>query len=126
MIGEGSVKGEGSWATLLVAEDRTLSWLPRFDSPLISLAIGLSDLSIEVGWLPLSVPWTIDAVVATCDCRRPQKENNPPDFLSFAVSEAVAAGAFSTILQPTGTSSSTTSFRSLTEISHAVEPLAAR
>lgn len=61
------------------------------------------------------------------ECRRLQNEKSPPLDLVLVVGSASVVGCFSSILQPNGTgSSSTTSFLSLIAVSHAVEPFDAR
>lgn len=65
--------------------------------------------------------------VGVFDCRLDQKEKKPPDGLALVGESASACCCFSTIRQPTGTtSSSITSFRCLIAVSQAVEPRAAR
>lgn len=61
------------------------------------------------------------------DCRLPQNEKKPPCLEPAESVSVVSTGPFSLILQPTGTtSSSTISFCCFTAVSHAVDPLAPR
>ena len=123
-MGSSGVGSGGFESSLAEGWETTLSWLIRCD--------GL--LEFDGG--------TLDARVGDCagrstesvlsdgdfECFLPQNEKKlPPCLMPLDASGTFSTGCFSTILQPTGiTSSSTSSFRRFTAVSQVVDPLVAR
>lgn len=115
--------GAGEGETRLVPERDFMSsmlerWVGVCAECILSGAIGLS------GGVLCSVP-RIELVVL--EERRPHKPaSSPVGFLAFSSTFSSFLPSFSRIRQPNGTSSTEISMRDLTDVSQAVDPLAAR
>ena len=115
---------EGILSSFATDLDLTLSTLARAEEtpPANSVDTLLALLELE-GDCSLGLSGTIEGGF---DCLRLQNENNPPCLAVLVGSTGLVSAFFSRIRQPTGTTSSSTTFRSLTAISQAVDPRAAR